>query len=267
MRRKGRSPAFRVVLPRMVQACAERGIAARADVAPCGMADVRRIAEIVLAPVLCTALLLLGVVTLVLGWGLTSDRTMDHADVDYVYLLGTVILSGLAAAAAYRIAGLLRARGWWPVLAVLVPAVVFTVLQLDKAFGKRDSALVWLAGLVAVLVIAAVLARRGLLRQAWIFGVLGVIAVADVAVLVQLLPSSMADGDLVERLDRAYAPLWFVFALIDYDFGLDPHSWHIGDSLDMREVGYPMYAMIALGYVMRAMRRDPEPADEPGLPG
>jgi hypothetical protein len=227
------------------------------------MADVspRKIAELVLAPVLCTALLLLGVLTLVLGWGVTSDRTMDHADVDYVYLLGTVILSGLAAVAAYRIAGLLRARGWWPVLAVLVPAVVFTVLQLDKAFGKRDSALVWLAGLLVVLVVAAVLARRGLLRQAWIVGVLGVIIVADVAVLAQLLHSSSVDGDQVQQLDRAYAPLWFVFALIDYDFGLDPLSWHIGDSLDMREVGYPMYSMIAIGYAVRAMRRDPAAAD------
>ncbi|WP_155373723.1 hypothetical protein [Catellatospora vulcania] len=229
------------------------------------MADInpRRIAGIVLAPVVCVALLVTGVIALLFGYGLTGDMTMDHADVDFVYLLGTVLVCALAAVAAYRIAGLLWARGWWALVAVLVPAVVFAILQLDERFGKWESGLVWLAGLAAVLAVASVLARRGLLRAAWIVGVLGVIVVADVAVLVQLWSSSGMDGEEVVMLDRAYAPLWLLFALADYDFGLDPASWHIGDSLDLREVGYPLFSMSALGYVVRAMRGEPKlPAAE-----
>lgn len=231
------------------------------------MADVnqRKIAGIVLAPVVCVALLVIGVIAFVFGLNLTGNNTMDHADVDYVYLLGAVIVTGLSAVAAYRIAGLLRACGWWTVIAALVPAVVFAVLQFDKAFGRRESALAWLAGLTVALVVTGLLAHRGLIRTAWIFGVLAAIAVADIAVLVQLMPSNAFDGELAETLDPAYAPLWLLFALIDYDFGLDPLSWHIGDALDLREVGYPMYAMIAVGYAMRSMRR--ESIEEPGQHG
>jgi hypothetical protein len=222
------------------------------------MADVnqRKIAGLLLTPVVCAALLVTGVIAFVFGLTLTGNNTMDHADVNYVYLLGAVIITLLAASAAHRIAGLLQARGWWAVLAVLVPAVVFAMLQPDKAFGKRESALAWLAGLAVALVIAALLAHRGLIRTAWIVGVLAVIAAADIAVLVQLMPSTGIDGDQAETLDRAYAPLWLLFALIDYDFGLDPLSWHIGDALDLREVGYPMYSMIALAFAMRSVRRD-----------
>ncbi|GAB4057402.1 hypothetical protein [Catellatospora paridis] len=228
------------------------------------MADVnpRKIAGIVLTPVVSTALLVIGVIAYVFLWGLSGDRTMDHADVDYVYLLAAVVVSGLAAAVAYRIAGPLRARGWSAVLAVLLPAVVFAIQQWDKGFGKWEAGLVWLAGLAVVLVAAALLARRGLLRAAWIVGVLGAVAVADVAVLVQLMPSTGLVGEPTETFDRAYAPLWLLFALVDYDFGLDPATWYIGDVLDMREVGYPMYSVIALGFVVRAMRRDPAPAVE-----
>jgi hypothetical protein len=229
------------------------------------MADVnrRRLAGIVLTPVACAALFVVGAVAFVLGLHLIGDTTMDHADVDYAYLLGAVIVTGSAAVAAYRIAGVLKARGWWAVTAVLVPAVVFAILQLGAAFGKWQAALVWLAGLTVVLVAAAVLAQRGLIKTAWILGVVGAVVVADVAVLVQLMPSAGVGGAQAETLDPAYAPLWLLFALVDYDFGLDPFSWHIGDALDLREVGYPLYAMIALGYVVRAMRRD-RAADEPG---
>ncbi|WP_144122525.1 hypothetical protein [Catellatospora sichuanensis] len=233
------------------------------------MADVnpRKIAGLVLTPVVCTALLVIGVIAFVFLWGLSGDRTMDHADVDYVYLLAAVVVSGLAAAAAYRLAGPLRAGGWSAVLAALVPAVVFAILQWDKGFGKWEGGLVWLAGLTVVLVAAALLARRGQLRAAWIVGVLGAIAVADVAVLVQLMPSTGFDAEPGGTLDRAYAPLWLLFALVDYNFGLDPATWHIGDALDVREVGYPMYSVIALGFVVRAMRRDPAPAVAPAPQG
>ncbi|GAA2364838.1 hypothetical protein Cme02nite_32380 [Catellatospora methionotrophica] len=229
------------------------------------MADVnpRKIAGIVLTPVLAVVLLVAGVLATVLGWGLTTGRTMDHADVDWVYLLAAVVVSGLLAAAAYRLAGPLRLRGWYAVLAVLVPAVVFAVLQWDKTPNRRDGGLVWLAGLVVVLAVAAVLARRGMVRAAWIAGVLGAVVIADVAVLVQLMPSAVAAADPAEILDRSYAPLWLVFALVDYDFGLDPATWYIGDALDFRELGYPMYTLIALGFVVRAMRPASEPAIEP----
>ncbi len=228
------------------------------------MADMnpRRIARIVLTPVVSTALLAVGVIAVVLLWGLGGDRAFDHADVDYVYLLAAAVVSGLAAVAAYRIAGPLRARGWSAVLAVLVPAVAFAIQQWGKSSGKWQAGLVWLAGLAVVLVVAAVLARRGLLRTAWLVGVLGAIAVADVAVLVQLMPSTGFHAEPGETLDRAYAPLWLLFALVDYDFGLDPATWFIGDALDVREVGYPMYSVIALGFVVRAMRRDPVPVEQ-----
>ncbi|RKE05246.1 hypothetical protein [Catellatospora citrea] len=228
------------------------------------MADVnpRKIAGLVLTPVVSTALLAIGVIAYVSLWGLSGDRTMDHADVDYVYLLAAVVVSGLAALAAYRIAGPLRAHGWSAVLAVLVPAVAFAIQQWGKSSGKWQAGLVWLAGLAIVLVVAALLARRGLLRAAWIVGVLGAIAVADIAVLVQLMPSTGFHAEPGETLDRAYAPLWLLFALVDYDFGLDPATWFIGDALDVREVGYPMYSVIALGFVVRAMRRDPVPVEQ-----
>lgn len=216
-----------------------------------------RIAGIVLAPVVCTVLFVAGVILFLGGLGLTGNNTADHADVEYVYLLAAVTVTALAAVAAHRLAGLLRARGWWTVPAVLVPAVVFTMLQLDKGFMKAPAALVWFAGLTVVLAAAALLAHRGLTRTAWIVGVLGAVIVADLAVIVQLWPSTAFDPEHGESLAKAYAPLWLLFALIDYDFGLDPYTWHIGDALDLRELGYPMYAAIALGYAVRALRRAP----------
>jgi hypothetical protein len=232
------------------------------------MADVswRRTAGIVLTPVVCAALLVLGVIAFVLGLRVTGDNVIDNASVDYGYLLVAVIVIVLASVAAYRIAERLWVRGWWTVVAALVPAGAFAFLQSGEGFGKREAGLVWLAGLAVALVVAALLAHRGLVRAAWIFGVLAAVAVADIAVIVQLMPSTGVAVDPAETLDRTYAPLWILFALINYDFGLDPLSWHIGDSLDLREVGYPLYALIALGFVVRAMRRDPAPTGEPAPP-
>ncbi len=229
---------------------------------PCGVADIRnsRLAGIVLAPVVCAALVVAGAFAVLAGLGLTGSNIMDHADVDYVYALAALAVTALTAFAAYRLAGLLRARGPWTVPAVLIPAAVFTALQLDKGFGKPAAALTWLAGLSVVLAIAALLAGRGLTRTAWIAGVIGAVAVADLAVIVQLWPATAFDPEHGESLNAAYAPLWLLFALVDYGFGLDPYTWHIGDSLDLRELGYPMYAMIALGYVIRALRPGPAPA-------
>ncbi|MFD0598392.1 hypothetical protein ACFQZ4_43970 [Catellatospora coxensis] len=64
--------------------------------------NLRKIAGLVLTPVVCVALLLLGVIVLVLGWGLTTNRTMDHANVDFVFLLGTVAISGTSASTRCR---------------------------------------------------------------------------------------------------------------------------------------------------------------------
>ncbi|BCJ76833.1 hypothetical protein CS0771_63770 [Catellatospora sp. IY07-71] len=226
------------------------------------MADIRnaKLTGILLAPVVCTVLLVAGVVAFLAGLGLTGSNIMDHADVDFVYALAAVTVTALTAFAAYRLAGLLRARGGWTVPAVLVPAVAFAILQLDKGFGKPAAGLAWLAGLTVVLVVAALLAHRGLIRIAWIVGVIGAVAVADVAVIVQLWPATAFDPEHGEMLDGAYAPLWLLFALVDYDFGLDPNTWSIGDSLDLRELGYPLYAVIALGYVVRSLRPGPRAA-------
>jgi hypothetical protein len=167
------------------------------------------------------------------------------------------------------------AGGWTPalLLAVTVPGFALCTLVAAATSGITGKVslhvpayAVFFLGLGTVLALVVRLARAGRTRRAWWIGVLGALAVADVATMLPLLRVVLPPEQAV---DLVYAPMWLFTALTNSGFGL-PHPtgieiFTIGDVVEIDPFLYIAFTGLALGAVLAA-RRAPVPADEPPVP-
>jgi hypothetical protein len=139
-------------------------------------------------------------------------------------------------------------------LAVTVPGfVACTVLYLvgtstSKTGLHAPGFALFFAGLGGLLVVVLRRARAGRRRSAWWIGVLGAVAIADVATMLPLLRSGWVD------LPVASAPLWLFTTLTGSDFGLPvltPEAvFTILDLVELDPLFYIVFTGLALGAVM-----------------
>lgn len=197
--------------------------------------------------------LFLAVVPTALLWGAYSGINALHnlePSWEYQELLAVFV-------AMVPIAGLL---GWWwgrwsvltgpfTLAVALTLAVTAAMLLLARApFEELLTGIAaWPPGLLLVLILVAVMARRGRVVLALVLGAVLWLIVLDVAVAVDFLtrlgntpPPSRPDDVYV----AAHSPMYFVYALTDYSFGvMNRHEeFEVGDDT----VGMP-HALILLG--------------------
>jgi len=157
---------------------------------------------------------------------------------------------------------LARLGRWWTLdgagittltAAVTVPGFTLSVLQYALSNSSSELSLhgpaygVFFGGLAGLLFLVDRLAATGRRRRAWWTGVLGALAIADVAVMV---PVFLA-GDAPHP---ASAPVWLFTALTGSGFGLpSPAGWEIFTILDVTEFDPQIFVLsagLALGVIM-----------------
>ncbi|MEU6203055.1 hypothetical protein ABZ814_05635 [Micromonospora musae] len=167
-------------------------------------------------------------------------------------------------------------------LGIMLPVGVVIVgieyaMSVEGLLRAAPGLLGWLTFLTLVLWGAAALARRGRVRAAWCFGVLGALVAADLAVVLTVVNQFPADpGTIIDgvpqhdTVDRVSAPLWILTTWTDWSFGLPrPTPWEIFLITDVVVTEAVLYLAItpyALAYVInagRASRGEPEAALPP----
>ncbi|MGN9775479.1 hypothetical protein ACTMS0_06850 [Micromonospora sp. H33] len=249
-----------------------------ADRVPLGR-RARRAVPLLLAPPTCVAVVVVALVVM----STVVDPLSWHVPwaFDLQLPILTVLIAGGAvglAVAADRLARRAPSRGW-PVVAGVVAPLAFTVTL--AAYATHDAAdeiatnapglVLWLAGLALVLRGAATLAERGRVRAAWCVGVLGALAVADLAVVLAVLsavptgPETVLDGvPQGDTVDPVSAPLWLLVTWTDSALGLPrptgPEIFRITDVLLPVPQFYLAATPYALAWAIRAARTRPEAA-------
>lgn len=230
-------------------------------------------ATVLLAPIACTAVL---AAALFMMNALVWAPWWHSMPVDMM-LLQTPLVTLFSICGAAGLALLARRLGRLTALttaARVVPAVLLVGLPALLAASAKSyntgslvlGVLVWWCGLVVALAVVATLAGRGRSRAAWVAGTVGGLVAADLAFIAALLKKA-GDG----QLDGAYAPMWLLFGLTDWDFGLHPDlaadvmpvTFVIGDMLGAYAPFYLICTGYAVGYVIGAMRPLPARSAEP----
>ncbi|MEH0842231.1 hypothetical protein V6U81_07550 [Micromonospora sp. CPCC 205711] len=246
----------------------------------------RTAAALLLAPVLCVAVVLVALTAMnrayaallgVAGWA------------DAVQLpLWSALTAGLGVLLALLVAWAARrgVRVGPPAtaLGVALPVAVTALLvesgvndNPEKLARTLPGVLVWLVGLTLTLWAAARLARAGRTRLAWTVGVLGAFAAADVAVILTVVANIPAvdpvaqAGEPHDAVDRVSAPLWLFACWTDSSFGLPrPTSWErflITDLVLTEPYFYLACTPYALTWAIRTARSEPVAVAAPaGVP-
>jgi hypothetical protein len=249
----------------------------------------RTAAVLLLAPLACVAIIIVSSVPMNLVSFFDWSQPLQLPVFTTVTGALAVILAVFAARLARHTAltGPLRTA-----LGILIPVGIVAGLleyglssSANKLIRNAPGLLLWLAGLTLVLWGAAILVQRGRVRAAWWLGVLGAIAVADLAVIMTVIshipaPSPSLPMDTsVDTVDRIAAPLWLFASYTDWAFGLPrPTKWEIFLITDLVEGDPFLYLACtpyALAYAIQAARArqaqpagltSPEPQPLPSLP-
>ncbi|MEU7584867.1 hypothetical protein AB0A95_01050 [Micromonospora sp. NPDC049230] len=237
----------------------------------------RTAAALLLSPIACVGIVLGGAYALDPLQPWLAGVSWPQRAQQPIWTALTVVLAVLLAMVAARWArhgaldGPLRIA-----LGVVLPIGV-TVVVLLSALVPEDLAtsvpglLLWLAGLTLVLWAAASLAARNRLRAAWWVGILGALAVADLAVVLAVVDAISAGSRAgpvigptpVDSIDRGSAPLWLLAAWTDWNIGLPRPAipWEIFGIITEHVLAEPMLYLActpyALAYTIRAARSAP----------
>lgn len=236
----------------------------------------RTVAALLLSPLACVGIVLVSGYALDPIKRVLAESWSDRAQRP-LWAAFTVGLGLLLAVFAARWARQTALEG--PVritLGVVLPIGAATVALLyvlypDDLASTLPGLLLWLAGLMLALWVAASLAARHRLRVAWAVGVLGALAAADLAMILAVVDAISAGyraGPVigptpVESIDRISAPLWLLAAWTDGNIGLPRPTipWEIFGIISNRVPMEPMLYLActpyALAYTIRAARSAP----------
>ncbi|MGN9808854.1 hypothetical protein ACTMSW_05775 [Micromonospora sp. BQ11] len=249
------------------------------DRAPLGRRLLRTALPLLLAPTACAAIVLAALTV--------ANRLLDTLAWTGVWALDLQlpIASTMIAASAVgpailadRLARSGGPAGGWRAVAAVTAPLAATGLLIAYAFSYTpeqtlDTAVAlmfWLAALAVVLRAVAALAQRGRTRAAWVAGVLGALAVADLAVVLAVLgnvptgPESVIDGlPQGDTIDPISAPLWLFAVYTNSSLGLprptEGEIFLITDDVLIEPLFFLATTPYALAWVIRAARRRREP--------
>ncbi|MEH1168354.1 hypothetical protein V6V47_23510 [Micromonospora sp. CPCC 205539] len=236
----------------------------------------RTAAALLLAPLACVAIVIVGAVVMNLIYNTLLLRVSWSTQAQMP--IWTTLTAGLAVLLAVHatrwarhtaLGGPLRIA-----LGVVLPVGVAMIplgyaLNTEMLARTVPGVLLWLGGLTLALWVAASLAARGRVRAAWWLGVLGALVAADLAVIlfvVDTIPAgtgaAVGVGEMpADTVDRISAPLWLFNCWTDWNFGLPrPTPWEIfliTDQILVEPMLYLACTPYALAYTIRAARSAP----------
>ncbi|GAB4058227.1 hypothetical protein [Catellatospora paridis] len=251
----------------------------------------RTAAFLLLAPLAATVAAGLGLWLM----SLTVNGSLLHSRPDLAFYLQEITATVFVAFFAVLLALLAARLARWGVPAgplplavglvvpcgITVALFIATFMQSDKLWRVLPELVLWSAGMVGVLWLAARAAALGHLRLAWCVGLMGAFVVADLGVVFTVLNHTPAhyvviEGGFEPGVSRAWAVLWLPLLYLGPLVGIGPSQedmWYVGDLVDLSPYLYLAFTPYLLAYAFAtARRRSPaaaasEPVSGPAAAG
>ncbi|GIF99459.1 hypothetical protein [Catellatospora citrea] len=145
---------------------------------------------------------------------------------------------------------------------ITVAMFIATFMQSDKLWRVLPELVLWSAGMVGVLWLAARAAALGHLRLAWCVGLLGAFVVADLGVVLTVLNHTpvryLVEGGFEPGVSGTWALLWLPMILLGPGLGWGPSQedvLYVGDLVELSPYLFLAFTPYLLAYAVATARR------------